>query len=567
MPPERAQSDSSYPDACNPDLLSRIPLAARTVLDVGCHTGALGAAYRRLNPSAILLGIEADPAAAAIAATRLDDVRAVDLEADPMPFALPAGLDCLILGDVLEHLRDPWSILAHQAEALAEDGTLLLCVPNVEHWSFLARLLRGDWDYQDSGLLDRSHLRWFTRRTVTEGLKRLGLHVCDVTPRIFDPASGRAFLDGLAPALEKLGIDPAGHAARALPLQYVWRAQKSPRPRLHVAATMLRPVGGVSDVRIVYPQAAIATDPTVFTHVGAVADFPKLPPEAPKIAVLHRPVLAGESGLTLLRGLLSENWVIVTEFDDHPDHFPAMRAPDQYAFTGVHAVQTTTEPLAAILRARNPEVAVFPNAIRALPEVCNFANPDHTTLFFGALNREDDWHGLIGALNDVANRAGPRLRFEVVHDKAFHDALATPHKRFTPTCDHETYLRLLGGCEIALMPLNDTPFNRAKSDLKFIEAAACRAVPLASPVVYAASIQDGRTGALFHNASELRTRLSELIAYPDMARIIAEAARAHVAADRMLAGQVARRIAWYRDLWARGDALGDRVWKRLGGLR
>ena len=77
-----------YPDQANHDLLERIPLSAGVVLDVGCHTGALGAAYRRLNPRALLLGIESDPVAAELAAQRLDQVAVVDVEQDPMPFTL-----------------------------------------------------------------------------------------------------------------------------------------------------------------------------------------------------------------------------------------------------------------------------------------------------------------------------------------------------------------------------------------------------------------------------------------------------------------------------------------------
>ena len=79
---------SPYPDQANHDLLERIPLSAGVVLDVGCHTGALGAAYRRLNPRALLLGIESDPVTAEVATRRLDQVAVVDVEQDPMPFTL-----------------------------------------------------------------------------------------------------------------------------------------------------------------------------------------------------------------------------------------------------------------------------------------------------------------------------------------------------------------------------------------------------------------------------------------------------------------------------------------------
>ena len=76
--------------------------------------------------------------------------------------------------------------------------------------------------------------------------------------------------------------------------------------------------------------------------------------------MLHRPALSGEQGAAVIRRLLSEGWLIVTEFDDHPDHFGMLNAEDQFAFRGVHAVQTSTPALAAILRTLNPEVDGVP---------------------------------------------------------------------------------------------------------------------------------------------------------------------------------------------------------------
>jgi glycosyltransferase involved in cell wall biosynthesis len=177
------------------------------------------------------------------------------------------------------------------------------------------------------------------------------------------------------------------------------------------------------------------------------------------------------------------------------------------------------------------------------------------TLFFGALNREPDWRPLMPILNAIAATVGERLHFTVVHDGGFFEALETPHKSFTPTCDYDTYMSSLGQSEISFMPLADTWFNRAKSDLKFIEAGACRVAALASHVVYGDSIADGSTGLLFHDGDELRARLLRLIAMPDMARRLGDAALAYVAAERMLAYQVAPRIAWYRSLWERRDEL------------
>ena len=553
----------SYPDLPNADLLDRIPLDAQTVLDVGCGTGALSAAYRQFNPRALLLGIDNDPEAAAVAAQRLDQVAVIDVETNPLPFQLDKGIDCIIYGDVLEHLENPWGTLRRHVDALSEDGTVLICVPNVEHWSFAARLLHGNWQYEPSGLLDATHLRWFSLDSMRRMLLEAGLALCDVHPRVFDAEKGHAFATAIAPSLRPMGVDPQEYLTRALAVQYVWRARKSARPRLTVAATMLEPIGGVSHVRVVYPLRAMASDPSVTTHIVTPPQMPPAEPGAPRICILHRPVLAGAHGADRVRRLLAEDWLVITEFDDHPDFFAVLRRDDQLSFRGVHAVQTSTPALAETLRSRNPEVMIFPNAIRVLPEPRNFSDPGAMTLFFGALNRERDWEPLMPTLNAVAAAAGDRLRFQVVHDRAFFQALETPHKQFTPTCDHDTYMELLGGCEIAFMPLSDNAFNRAKSDLKFIEAGACRAVALASPIVYRASIEDGRTGMLFEDATELHDRLLRLLYMPDVSLAIAEAARRYVAEHRMLAYQVADRIAWYRSLWDRREELNAALRARL----
>ena len=550
-------------DLPNPDLLTRIPWTARTVLDVGCGSGALAAAYRAINPAARLLGIDQDTAAAEQAARHCNEVVAADVEQEPLPFELPDGLDCIVYGDVLEHLKEPWTLLRRHAEALAPDGVMLICVPNVEHWSFAARLLAGGWDYEPNGLFDAGHLRWFTLDGMRRGLAAAGLAPCDVHPRIFDAERADAFVRALAPGLRALGIDPANYAARAAPLQYVWRVRARPRPMMTVGATMLRPVGGVSDVRVLYPLRGMATDPTVSAHIARAGDMPAPAGDGPRVFVLHRPTLNGRAGLETIRGLLRHGFVVVTEFDDHPDFFDAMRGDEQYAFTGVHAVQTSTEALADILRPRNPEIAVFPNAARSLPPIRNFADPGQLTLFFGALNRERDWLPYLPVLNEVAAASAGRLRFSIVHDRSLFDALQTPHKSFAPTCDHDTYLGLLGACEISFMPLLDTPFNRAKSDLKFVEAGACRAVPLAGRIVYGASIADGGTGVLFDSPEALGVRLVQLLTAPDLARDIADSAREHVAAKRMMAYQIGPRLAWYRSLWERRTALTAALTERV----
>jgi hypothetical protein len=116
------------------------------------------------------------------------------------------------------------------------------------------------------------------------------------------------------------------------------------------------------------------------------------------------------------------------------------------------------------------------------------------------------------------------------------------------------------------MPLADTAFNRAKSDLKFIEAGAARVTALASPVVYGKVVEHGHTGMLFRDAAELRVCLLRLLAYPEQSRAMADAARRYVAGQRMLAYQLAERDQWYRSLWQRREELTAALRARMPAL-
>jgi methionine biosynthesis protein MetW len=178
----RRRREAAYENP-RPEVQRLVPIAARRILDLGCSSGALGAALKARQPAAVV-GIELDPGYVADAAARLDQVIAGDLD-ELAPDALELGrFDCLIAADVLEHLRDPWSALARFAAALEEGGTAVLSLPNVRYWeTFVALALRGTWPRRDEGIFDRSHLRWFTLSDALELMRQAGLHNAQVSPR------------------------------------------------------------------------------------------------------------------------------------------------------------------------------------------------------------------------------------------------------------------------------------------------------------------------------------------------------------------------------------------------
>lgn len=159
-------SASRYHDSSRPEVLEFIPPDARRLLDVGCWRGAFGAAVKRAHPDCRVTGIELDPESASIAQSRLDRVWRGEY-----PAVVPRGerFDVVTFLDVLEHLVDPWAALRAASDLLEPGGVVIAVIPNIRHLAVTARLVvRGRWDYQDSGLLDRTHLRFFTKQTMLD---------------------------------------------------------------------------------------------------------------------------------------------------------------------------------------------------------------------------------------------------------------------------------------------------------------------------------------------------------------------------------------------------------------
>jgi 2-polyprenyl-3-methyl-5-hydroxy-6-metoxy-1,4-benzoquinol methylase len=154
--------------------MERLPRQTR-VLDIGTATGYLGEALRRLGFTR-LTGLESDEGAAGSARQFYDAVVQADVESAALPWA-PGAFDVIICADVLEHLRDPQAVLRRLKSFLASDGWMIVSVPNVAHWSVRLSLLAGRFDYRPSGILDETHLRFFTRRSIRGLMRQAGMSI------------------------------------------------------------------------------------------------------------------------------------------------------------------------------------------------------------------------------------------------------------------------------------------------------------------------------------------------------------------------------------------------------
>ena len=180
------------------------------VLDVGCGQANLGAEIRALGH--VVWGIDASPIAVAKAAPRIDRCLQVDLLDFNSVDAVLADeqFDVIIFSDVLEHLYDPLAVLRFYCGFLKPTGRLLISVPNVLNWQTRLALLFGRFEYRDTGVMDRTHVRFFTFRSARHLLEAAG---CSIAKTDFTPHLTRAFLPVikkvLAPRAEATGQDPA----------------------------------------------------------------------------------------------------------------------------------------------------------------------------------------------------------------------------------------------------------------------------------------------------------------------------------------------------------------------
>ena len=163
-------------------MLSLVRGNPKRVLEVGCASGQT-LSFMRERGAEHTVGIEYSPEAAAIAEARgvgriiVGDVEHMDLDLEP------ASFDLLIAGHVLEHLADPWEILKKLRTFVKPGGQFVCALPNVRHYSIVLPLvIHGKWEYQSSGVMDWTHLRFFSRDTALTMVREAGFEAERIVP-------------------------------------------------------------------------------------------------------------------------------------------------------------------------------------------------------------------------------------------------------------------------------------------------------------------------------------------------------------------------------------------------
>ena len=154
-----------YYENQRPEMLAYLPQNTQTVLDVGCSNGEFGAAIKAKSDTEVW-GIEPMKEFAELAQGKLDKVFNSSVEAaiEQLP---DNYFDVIYFNDVLEHLLDPYNVLEKMKAKLTDNGRAISSIPNIRYFrTFFKLLFHGEWEYEDEGILDRTHVRFFTMKSV-----------------------------------------------------------------------------------------------------------------------------------------------------------------------------------------------------------------------------------------------------------------------------------------------------------------------------------------------------------------------------------------------------------------
>mgnify|MGYP001285314665 CR=1 FL=1 len=196
-----ADKEAGYYLHARREILPYLPPVSGKVFEVGCGNGETLALLKHENRCNWAGGVELFPAAAVKAREKADLVLEGNIENCEIPLD-EGSVDLMLCLDVLEHLVDPWSVLLRLNRFVKPGGSLICTLPNVRHLKVLLPLVvSGTWNYSDYGILDRTHLRFFTRRTAVSLVESAGFQVVDVGSTGLEEGSKAYYLNLLSLSL------------------------------------------------------------------------------------------------------------------------------------------------------------------------------------------------------------------------------------------------------------------------------------------------------------------------------------------------------------------------------
>jgi len=212
-------------DIYNQQLFDLIPDTLQSIIEIGSGSGVLAKAIKHRSPATHYIGIELDPEYSTLSSRYCDLVLTDNIETPSEELRnYIQTTSAIVFSDVLEHLYNPWQTLKFLRSEISKECSIYASIPNIQHWSIIFGLISGNFDYADSGLLDRTHIRFFTKKTIISMFNDCGFEVKSISPRIFNFPEQDKYLSLIKEVSEKLQIDKSTAVVNSAAFQYTVHA-------------------------------------------------------------------------------------------------------------------------------------------------------------------------------------------------------------------------------------------------------------------------------------------------------------------------------------------------------
>lgn len=504
---------------------SRKGILQPRVLEIGCSNGYFSAALR--DNGVYVYGVEpfSDEA---LRRGRVDDFFAGTVEdfCAAAPDELLQSFDAVIFGDVLEHLVDPKATILSASRFLKDDGVILASVPNITHIGIRAMLADGMWDYQKYGILDTTHLRFFSWRTLRDLFLDAGF---GIVRRYNVLLSAFAVYPSLAAWGEqslKQELNPRDHTFQHVVMAsreaYRQMTYQTTTPQ-HILVLSPKPDSVLTRLRLTRPLGEfLAAHPGKLSVIHSAACNLSLLDWA-DVVIAHREISILE--FEFLKAARQREIPVIYDTDDLLLHLPewslhtippAERALMKSTLALADRVTCTTPMLKKELEHHTDAVQVIPNVIISaaplpVPEKRHYNSQCTLVLASSDATLVD---GIVPSIYTLL-KMFDTLQCVVIGNVAHKFQIPSERIRCYDMCNEETFSQLLSGIDngIGLLPLDDSLFSSCKSPIKFWHYTACGIVTVASNLnPYAHYIDNNVNGILLDNTPDAWcTNLSRLI--------------------------------------------------------
>lgn len=486
------------------------------ILEVGCSSGYLGAFLK--TQGFTVWGIEPDVEAAEVASECLDYVFNGTIESffdmlGDSPGTVKFG--AILFGDVLEHLADPLAILLKAIETLSDAGQIIVSIPNVAHISVRMMLLEGRWEYEQTGILDETHLRFFTRDSIVDLMDSAGLKVLDFesVEQTWQESSigiNTKLHDQVANLLDDSEQNVFQYIVTTTPMCNPCEPNRAfrVRNRRKVLCLLPLPDSSLANIRILEPLRKNAekygsTIRTNSVYKPTVADIAWC-----EVVVFQRESSDYMLGLMSNLRLLGKKIIFdiddlllrVPEYLTVHDHCTRMRPFLENALATADAVTVSTQPLFESVVPFNTNTHLVPNgAFSQFPPISHHETPANVCTLIVASSDSVRVDFVVDALKTLVSVWGENLKLVGIGPPATYLYQQGLPIEVHPIMAHDHFRAFLAAQENALawIPLDESEFNRCKSAVKYFDYSLAGIPVLCSRVLpYSDAVIHGETGYL-----------------------------------------------------------------------